>query len=298
MSKDVTTAVIFGAGQAGRYAYSRLNQAYEIKAYVDNDIQKQGSFLDGLPVWSEEVLVSFCKDSSGAKVLIASEYSEQIYNSLSTKINEDCLVILSASDMTRIQFGDSKQRHEEALKILHCITHTMEKLHIEHHIDAGTLLGLYRDGRLIPWDDDLDIAIDSCQLPRFIKNQCDIIGSLRALTTCDWGVNIYAAQKSYCSICKGDIRAVKLEPLNSMFPSIDVFVKYKHQDQKHYLLSSRAIEMPAKYTKTLKKHRISGLEWYLPADPGNYLTHHYGDWEKPIINWKLRDLKNTKVFNS
>ena len=56
--------------------------------------------------------------------------------------------------------------------------------------------------------------------------------------------------------------------------------------------------MPAKYTKTLKKHRISGLEWYLPADPGNYLTHHYGDWEKPIINWKLRDLKNTKVFNS
>ena len=41
----------------------------------------------------------------------------------------------------------------------------MQKAQLPYTADAGTLLGLCRDGNLIPWDDDLDLMLPASAIP-------------------------------------------------------------------------------------------------------------------------------------
>ena len=41
---------------------------------------------------------------------------------------------------------------------------------VSYFLDAGALLGLVRDGDLIPWDRDLDLLIPATELLKFRKN--------------------------------------------------------------------------------------------------------------------------------
>lgn len=61
----------------------------------------------------------------------------------------------------------------------------MEKFNVRYWIHGGTLLGSFRDGGLLPWDDDIDIAIDES----YEKKVADL-----EETFCDYG---YTLKKWY-----------------------------------------------------------------------------------------------------
>jgi hypothetical protein len=44
-----------------------------------------------------------------------------------------------------------------------------KKHKIRYYFSEGTALGLYRDGDLIDWDDDVDIAMEEDQYNKFVK---------------------------------------------------------------------------------------------------------------------------------
>lgn len=54
MRTDVKRIAIFGAGQAGAMVRTWLPAAQEVLCFIDNDKEKQGKMLDGLPVLSLE----------------------------------------------------------------------------------------------------------------------------------------------------------------------------------------------------------------------------------------------------
>ena len=75
--------IIFGAGSSGRYAYQMLKDygyGKHIIAYGDDDVEKQRTTIDGLPVYSAEEI---CENHGDAIVIIASsQYGLDIYGLL------------------------------------------------------------------------------------------------------------------------------------------------------------------------------------------------------------------------
>jgi len=59
------------------------------------------------------------------------------------------------ADKTRLEGKNLKI----ALKMLRRVTTVLEKENIHYWLEAGTLLGIVRENRLLPWDNDLDVSI-------------------------------------------------------------------------------------------------------------------------------------------
>jgi FlaA1/EpsC-like NDP-sugar epimerase len=94
MMKNVA---IFGCGTAGRRAWTHLRSKYKIVTFLDNDKQKQGSKVGGIPV-ADPVTYDYSRLDH---VFIASMYLDEILVQLlaqgvpSTKIEYVSLEILS-----------------------------------------------------------------------------------------------------------------------------------------------------------------------------------------------------------
>lgn len=100
-------------------------------------------------------------------VIIVSCLILLVFDSCSRKRREDKQLMLTPPDLVLELYQLMKDVHE-----------LFEKNKIEYWVDGGTLLGAKRHKGIIPWDDDLDIALPQNEVEKLkaIKDQLEDIG--------------------------------------------------------------------------------------------------------------------------
>jgi phosphorylcholine metabolism protein LicD len=180
------------------------------------------------------------------------------------------------------------------------LSESLKSHDVPHYIDAGTLLGVYRDSALIPWDDDLDFSVNANHLTHTINILEQQLQKIFEITGVTWTLHQYINQKTYGAVPIGAIRALKLLPNDSRetLPGIDFFVKYIQGLYMNNCLASRGFRMPAKHINNIQRHTFAGGVVYLPNSVEAYLEGHYGDWQTPQKEWSLSHVKSSTVFKS
>lgn len=288
-------AYIFGAGQAGANALRHVQTEYEILGFIDNDAKKHFQTLQGYVIYP----VDKVPDSNSTLVLIASEFYEQIKQQLMEVeyFHSDKIKALPARFLSKKHFQNDSKFIIEALVVLNVCCEVLAALAIKHHIDAGTLLGLYRDQTLIPWDDDLDIAVDSSGRQIISDNLELFVARLNLVSGGDWQAQALKSEESFGAVPANAVRAFKfIDRSDQALPAIDFFVKYVANGSSDYCLSSRGIRMPAEFAESVSEYKCHDFVWPIPGDTPGYLAHHYGNWQIPDPNWSLQKLENTQVF--
>jgi hypothetical protein len=296
VSNQTKKVVIFGASLSGCSALSAISERYDVLAFVDNDSKKHGAKIQNILIISPPQIAALKPD----KILIASEFFEQIQTQLQQLVPNIMVEVLPARLIKPIQLKNSHRQGQTAVDLLLMLSKNLKSHEVPHYIDAGTLLGVYRDNALIPWDDDLDFSVDADHLTHTIKVIEQQLSKMLEITGVTWTLHQYINHQTYGAVPIGAIRALKLLPYDGCetFPGIDFFVKYIQGEYMDYCLASRGFRMPSNHFSDMQSHTFAGGEVSLPNHVEAYLEGHYGDWQTPQKEWSLSQVKSATVFKS
>ena len=153
-----------------------------------------------------------------------------------------------------------------------------DTLDIDWCLSHGTVLGVYRDGNCIAWDDDSDIAI-------FAEDRPKLAEARRILR-----------EKGYYVPDEGD-PSKPIDPKSNMpyydFVAIkdgekcEGWIFDKHEKFYVYDPKREGLAIPRKFMDSFDKYKWRDTEVNIPAHIEEYLVHMYGSgWNQPDPNKK------------
>ncbi len=282
MTKYSGNCVLFGAGGAGETALELLtNEGCNIIAVVDNDENKHGTKLGHIDISSPTTLG---KELEFDNVLIASGYYQSIISQLKQYgISENQIIVLPLYYLKKNRFSDI-QLNELAWDFIKAFAGITSKLGVRYWVDYGTLLGMVRDGELIPWDSDVDFSILEENKDHLFTHLNDIAehvsDTIRAKVSFEFikGVNCETS-RVLIHCCRGEF-----------YLGVDIFIKCIEDEENVFLdIMDRKEYSQLKYFSSLDKLHIEGVDLPIPNDVDGYLKTQYGEWKKPNKEWVVFD---------
>ena len=170
---------------------------------------------------------------------------------------------------------------EIALNMLLETCKVFEKHQIKYILEGGTLLGIIRENRLLPWDNDLDLTIREEDLEELLKSRWDL-----------WKKGFRTRVRYYKEdvgpFKKGEVKIIKIQTRKYLifkgFTLLDVFIKKRVNDQYFWTVGGKKIVLksaPANFYEDLKDVEFNGHNYSIPKQVEDYLTYRYGEWKKP-----------------
>ncbi|MEA1898679.1 MAG: LicD family protein [Bacteroidota bacterium] len=184
----------------------------------------------------------------------------------------------------------TKKNLQRARKILFDVVNTFDQCNIIYHLEGGTLLGLVRDGDLLPWDHDVDISIPA-------EEMLKMDGCFRELYKKGYKVTKRRSDIDFGPIKKGSCRILKVKPLRisilkffhpyfrKKYIMLDIFVKTNDQKFTYWQAMRKVLKVNKRYYESYEEIEYLCKMFKVPSDYKSYLTEKYGDWSTPIENW-------------
>jgi lipopolysaccharide cholinephosphotransferase len=173
-------------------------------------------------------------------------------------------------------------------KMLKDVAEILESSGIPYVLEAGTLLGIVREDRLLPWDNDIDITITNQHTRKLLSIQWKFwLKGYRA--------RLRVFKRDTGPFKKGAPRILKIQTTRFLFfkgvSIMDIFIK-ELIDEKYFWtvgVSEPVLKSaPRKYYEEFTQYPFRGKNYSVPKDYIGYLEYHYGDWKTPKKEWNYR----------
>jgi len=176
--------------------------------------------------------------------------------------------------------GENKMIAE---RMLEDVVKIFNKCQIQYWLEGGTLLGIRREDRLLPWDDDLDISLMADQNSK-LSNVIEL------LKHSNYRVRFRYFKKDDTPLKKGDLRMLKIRERRffGMLKGpvcLDVFIKYPLNGDAYWEIANKKKKVPHKFYESFKEILFHDFKYSIPKQTDEYLTYRYGKWEIPIKDW-------------
>lgn len=173
-------------------------------------------------------------------------------------------------------------------KALRDIVEILDSAGIPYVLEGGTLLGIVRENRLLPWDSDLDLTVTRPYSKSLLKTRWKFW--LKGYRT---RVRTYRESSPYFT--KGSARILKIQSTYFYFfkkaSLVDIFIKDQAGDKYYWTVSDKnpVLKSVAKhFYEDTTQYNFKGRSYSIPANYSQYLTSRYGDWRTPKHTWDFR----------
>jgi len=195
-----------------------------------------------------------------------------------------------------IGFGQYKP---DAIELLNLTTKILQEFNINNMLISGTLLGYVRHNDFIPWDDDIDLLVDSS----FITKITDINEKYKE------NITLLKLNNYHFKICFKN-KILKLDKIDKVpssnyllndddsynWPFIDLFTYFELVDKDKIAFFSK--EWSNEHFFPLINVDFLGINTFIPKNPSHFLQRNYGHDYMTVLkanNFSHKKEKPTRV---
>lgn len=175
-----------------------------------------------------------------------------------------------------------------AKKMLRKVCSILDKYKIPYVLEGGTLLGIVRENRLLPWDNDLDITITEQDMDRVLNLRWKFWWA-------GYKIRMRKSKEEMPHFPKGSVRLIKIKTKKYFFASgiglMDIFVKKKIDDKYYWIVGPHnhvLKSVPCSFYENFARYNFEGYDYSVPAEYKEYLTYRYGDWRKTVKDYDYK----------
>ena len=185
--------------------------------------------------------------------------------------------------------------HDKAIKMLRKVCRILDENKIPYILEGGTLLGIIRENRLLPWDNDLDLTI--------IEEDMDKVLNLKSqLWWAGYKIRSRKSKTDMPHFSTGSVRLLKIKTKYLFFASgiglMDIFVKKKIGEKYYWVVGKKdhvLKSVPSHFYENFTRYNFNGYDYSIPADYEDYLTYRYGDWRETVKDYDFKKDDNSIV---
>ena len=287
--------IIFGTGEFGKdaYDYYKVQNNISIIAFCDNDEKKQNTTIFDIKIIHPNSILTLEYD----EIVIASSFDDEIYKQLvGMKISDNNINTLNLNQIKlQLSQGDKLLLAE---RLMLDLADLFNKKNITYHIDHGTLLGIIRDESLMPWDIDVDFAIQSNDKDMVLKvlEKFLVTYQSKYCKYNDWKCSIHNCAMTLNNKNELLPMVIKVfndtddETSNSFF--VDIELKYIFNSNLYWMVGSRKLSAPIAFCFPPDEVRFKNQKVKVPNNTFDYLKLLYGDWKKIVKEWSYNQYTN------
>lgn len=279
--------ILFGASKAGEF-FLQQNPDLNVVAILDNDPARQGGLLYGIPVKSPEQISGL----SYSKIIVTSQWVDAIFEQLtSLGVPAEKITVPAKHQLKAAKPFMHPATLQLAHQLLKRLNSFLQERGIRPCLDSGTLLGAIREQALIPWDDDIDLAIDDAEFDDLLRLMPDFFALLPEQEVLGWQIvvlnidqvdaciNLEFTPKAGCELLPFDLS----------------LQRRKIKGESSELLSSAGLFFaPAHHFARYDQINFLEQTFYVPFDSEGFLEFMYGNWRQPTQGTRITEYHNRR----